>query len=140
MSTALKLELAQQAYDNRQPAESADESAERQWVENGVEELMRCGDVQFKRAGQTAQGLTFDQFAVAVDEFVMQRLGRSDASQSALGRAVIGIFLGQHDVARQGASDCVSVQDPKGMLREIAEGLLRPLARDGVIAEQEESL
>lgn len=140
MNSAMKLELAQKAFDNRLPAES-DDAAERQWVENAAEELMRGSDVKFKRFGNNPQGVTLERFHVALDELLMARTGRDGASNSVLGKMAHAVEIGDLGAAREALSKALEL--PQGVRRafiEQAEGLLRPFARDGLIAEQEDSL
>ncbi|MCV4287913.1 hypothetical protein OH708_08350 [Pseudomonas capsici] len=140
MNAALKLALAQQAHDNLLP-DDADDSAERQWVENSAEQLMLGADVRFQRFGKKPQGVTLERFHVALDELLMARTGRDGASNSVLGKMVHAVEVGDLGSAREALSEALEL--PQGVRRafiEQAEGLLRPLARDGVFAQQEDSL
>ncbi|WP_116818122.1 hypothetical protein [Pseudomonas syringae] len=112
--------------------------AERLWVANSAHSLVHGDDIKFKRRLQEAQGVTFERFLIAVDEFAMEKLGASGASQSALGRLVYMAKFGSPACAREAADAVLNCPNPKEALFEIAEGLLRPLAADGVIAEHED--
>lgn len=127
MNAALK--LAQFEYDNRLPVE-IDDSAEREWVANGVEQLLLGSDVE--------RGVTYERFAVAVDEFAMDQLGQTGISQSVLGRLILRVKYGSPANARTAADELLLSADPDKALREIAEALLRPLAADALIAMAEE--
>ncbi|WP_288078987.1 hypothetical protein [Pseudomonas sp.] len=129
------LQIAQLEYDNRLPVEMSD-PAEQEWIENGVEELMRGGDVQFKRFGRQAQGVTYERFATAVDEFAADQ----DSSRSVIGRLILAARRKSSSEAASAANEALNSPDPDEALREIARDLLRPLARDGAIAEQEDVL
>ncbi|WP_122510201.1 hypothetical protein [Pseudomonas viridiflava] len=112
--------------------------AERLWVANSAHSLVHGDDIKFKRRLQEAQGVTFERFLIAVDEFAMEKLGASGASQSALGRLVYMAKFGSPACAREAADAVLNCPNPKDTLCEIAEGLLRPLAADGVIAQRED--
>ena len=114
--------------------------SEQMWVENAAEQLMLGADVSFKRFGKPAQGVTLERFHIALDDLAMARLGRKGASQSALGKIVHGVLLGNLSLAREGLSEALELPDPQAAIQAEAETLLRPLARDGAIAEQEDAL
>lgn len=135
MNAAMK--LCQLEYDNRLPAES-DASAEQAWIENGVEQLMLGADVTFKRRLHAPQGVTQEQFAIAVDEFVMDRLSEPGISNSVLGRLVLAAHGKASADAASAANEALSSPDPKAALRQIAVRLLAPLARAGVLAHAED--
>lgn len=135
MNAALK--LCQLEYDNRLPVDLCD-AAEHQWIENGVEQLLLGGDVMFKRRLHAAQGVTYEQFSVAVDEFVMGQLAGSGISNSVLGRLVLSAKRKASADAASAANEALNSPDPDEALRRIAVGLLQPLARDGLIAQAED--
>ncbi|MCV4343281.1 hypothetical protein [Pseudomonas capsici] len=115
--------------------------AEKAWVDNSALELMTGADVQFKRLGKQPQGVSLERFHVALDELLMDRTGRDGASNSVLGKMAHAVEIGDLGSAREALSEALEL--PQGVRRafiEQAEGLLRPLAADGVIAEQEDSL
>ena len=130
------LSKAQFEWDNRHPVEIPDGEAERIWIENATHDLLRGADVRFQRFGRQAQGVSYEQFANAVDEHLSALLIESAESGSALGRMYLA--------ARRGAtSECKSifseaVPDDQ-VLRNIATNLLSPLAADGVIADAEDA-
>ncbi|MCH5508851.1 hypothetical protein [Pseudomonas syringae] len=111
--------------------------AERLWVANSAHSLVHGDDIKFKRRLQEPQGITFERFLIAVDEFAMEKLSASGASQSALGRLIYMAKFGSAACAREAADAVLNCPNPKNALFEIAEGLLRPLAADGVIAQRE---
>lgn len=127
MNVALK--LAQFEYDNRLPV-VIDDSAEREWVANGVELLRMGADVQY--------GVTYERFAVAVDEFAMDQLGQAGISQSVLGRLILRVKYGSPADARTAADELLLSADPDKALREIAEALLEPFADDALLAKAED--
>ncbi|POQ05510.1 hypothetical protein [Pseudomonas syringae] len=112
--------------------------AERLWVANSAHALVHGDDIKFKRRLHEPQCVTFERFLIAVDEFAMEKLGASGASQSALGRLVYMAKFGSPACAREAADAVLNCPSPKDALFEIAEGLLRPLAADGVIAQRED--
>lgn len=130
------LSKAQFEWDNRQPIDLPDGEAERIWVENATIDLLRGCDVLFQRTSGKTQGVTYEQFATAVDERLSVLLIESGQSASALGR----MFL----AARRGAiHECKSIVaeilSDDQVLRDIAATLLAPLAADGVIADVEDA-
>lgn len=134
------LRKAQYLYDNAEPApDDGQDEAERIWVDNGAEELLARRDVTFQRRLRQKQGVSFDQFAVAVDEFVMGQLGVSGISNSVLGRLVLASRARSSSDAAEAADEILAVASPEEALREIARTLLRPLAKDGLFAEAEET-
>ncbi|MFW3895322.1 hypothetical protein [Pseudomonas bharatica] len=134
MNAAIQLHRNQSDYDNREPVPLEDYEAERIWVENATIDLLRGCDVLFQRASGKAQGVTYEQFATAVDERMSALLVETVQSGSTLGR----MFL----AARRGAiHECKSIVaeilSDDQVLRDIAATLLGPLAADGVIADAE---
>lgn len=107
-----------------------------EWIENGVEQLLRCEDVEFKRRLHGKQGVTFKQFAAEVEQYT---LTTACTNPAAIGEMVIGALVQRSGVSRDGAIDLMAVPDPLEQLRIIARGLLAPLAADGLIAQDEEN-
>lgn len=133
------LQHAQFEYDHRQPIAMDDGEAERIWIDNAADDLLEGRDVKFQRRLRGPQGVTYDQFAVAVDEFVMGQLGGSGMSPSVLGRLVLAAERRDASEARGAAVEALDSPDPDEALREIARALLRPLAKDGLIAQAEDA-
>ncbi|MGH8463800.1 MAG: hypothetical protein ACRESP_13955 [Pseudomonas sp.] len=133
------LRKAQFEYDNRQPVALDDGEAARIWVDNAADDLIEGRDVKFQRRLYGPQGVTFEQFAVAVDEFVMGKLGVSGISQSTLGRLVLAAERRDASEARSAAVEALASPDPDEALRDIARKLLQPLAQDGLIAQAEDA-
>lgn len=129
------LSKAQFEYDNRLPVDMAD-PAEQEWIEGGVDELMRGGDVQFKRFGRQAQGVSYERFATAVDEFAADQA----SSPSVIGRLILSARRKSSSEAASAANEALNSDDPDETLREIARELLRPFARDGLIAQREDEV
>jgi len=132
--------LAQREFDNRLPppvSESPQEIARVEWLYNAAEELLRGCDVAFQRRMRMTQGVTADQFALAVDEHVNKRLADCEIDNSALGWLVITAERGQAD--KVAAAELLGRSDhPLGKLGEIAESLLAPLADDALQAQAED--
>lgn len=140
MNAALK--LAQLEHDNRLPAqvsETPQELARSEWLHNAVEQLVEFrSDVKFQRRMRPAQGVTQDQFALAVDEHVNNRLSDCLVETSALGRLLVSTQHRHFD--KIAAKELLGYSShPLGMLGEIAERLLEPLADDALIAQAEDS-
>lgn len=137
MNAALR--IAQFEYDNRLPVDLCD-AAEQQWIENGVHTLVELrADVSFKRRLHQKQGVTFEQFAEAVDEYLMDQLSGSGVSKSVLGRLVMAAKFGSPAEAATTADELIKSAAPTEALRQIAVRLLKPLARDGLIAQAEDA-
>ncbi|MCL8308909.1 hypothetical protein [Pseudomonas putida] len=134
------LRAAQWQYDNQMPpavSESAAEQAEARWIDDGIAELMARRDMVFQRNFRQ-RGVTFERFAIAVDEFVMGQLGLSDISKSVLGRLVLAARCKSTSDAASAADEIMSVANPDAMLQEIARTLLTPFAKEGVLAQAED--
>jgi hypothetical protein len=83
------------------------------------------------------QGVTAEEFALAVDEYVNNRLADSEVHTSALGWLLITATTGNAD--KTAAAELLGNSDhPLGKLGEIAEVLLEPLADDALIAQAED--
>lgn len=135
------LRAAQWHYDNQLPpevSESAAEEAEARWIDDGVAELMARRDFVFQRNFRQ-RGVTFERFAIAVDEFVMGQLGLPDISKSVLGRLVLAARCRSTSDAASAADEIMSVANPDAMLQEIARTLLTPFAAEGVLAQAEDA-
>lgn len=136
------LRAAQWQYDNQLPpavSESAAEQEEARWIDDGIAELMARRDVVFQRRMRSKQGVTYERFAQAVDEFVMGQLGLSCISNSVLGRLVLAARLKITGDAAAAADEIMSVPNPEAVLQEIARTLLTPFAKEGVLAQAEEA-
>lgn len=135
------LREAQFEYDGRMPpevSETPQERAERHWIEEGVGQLMRGSDFLFQRRMRPQQGVTYERFALAVDEFAMDQLAQS-RSNSALGHLVLDGHRRNGSDAQTSTHKLLSVADPDAALRQIAAELLAPFAEQGVLAQAEEA-
>ncbi len=120
-------------------SDSLQDAARADWLYDAAEELLRGNSVSFQRRMRAQQGVTADQFALAVDEFVNNRLADSEVDTPALGWLLISAERGQVD--KTAASELLGNSDhPLGKLGEIAEALLEPLADDALIAMAEDAL
>jgi len=133
--------IAQLNYENRTPppvSESHQDEARAEWLYNAAEELLRGCGVSFQRRMRKPQGVTAEQFALAVDEHVNARLAGCEIETSALGWLVITAERGQAD--KTSTAELLGRSDhPFGKLGEIAEALLRPLADDALAAQAEDA-
>jgi hypothetical protein len=134
--------LAQSEFDNRLPppvSESPREVARAEWLYNATEQLVRYGsNVAFQRRQHPVKTVTSHQFAMAVDEHVNGRLEDCEIFTASLGYLVIAAASGQSD--KTAAAELLGPSDhPLGKLGEIAEGLLRPLVDDALIAQAEDN-
>lgn len=128
---------AQFEYDHRQPTDDEDTRGLR-WIEDGVEQLLIGGDVLFKRRLHTIQGVTFEQFATAVDEFASERLSGCGTSPSVLGRLILAARRKAASEAASAAAEMLGMPDADEALRQIATRLLEPQVREGLIAKDED--
>ena len=140
MNAALK--ICQAMHDAQLPpmvSESAQEVARAEWLYNATEQLVRYGsNVAFQRRQHQVKTVTSHQFAMAVDEYVNGRLENCEIFTAPLGYLVIAAASGQSDKAA--AAELLGPSDhPLGKLGEIAEGLLRPLVDDALIAQTEDN-
>lgn len=131
------LSKAQFEYENRLPVEIND-IAERAWIDDAAEQLLLGADVKFKRAMHAPQGVTYEQFAVAVDEFVMEQLSAFGVSNSVLGRLVLAAKRKSSSDACTAAAEALNSPNPDEALRKIAITLLAPLAKDALAAQAED--
>lgn len=132
------LSKAQFEHDNRLPVE-VDTDAERVWVDDAAEQLLLGADVKFKRSLHSPQGVTYEQFAAAVDEFVMGQLSAAGISNSVLGRLVLAAKRRASSDACTAAAEALNSPNPDEALRQIAITLLTPLAKDALIAQAEDA-
>lgn len=133
MNTAMQ--ICQTRYDAMLPPEPVDtEEAERIWVDNAACDLLDGQDVKFQRRMRSFQGVTQEQFAQAVDEYVMANVN----SPSVIGRLILSAIRRDTSDAQGAAIEAICSPDPKEALREVARILLRPLAADGLIAQAED--
>ncbi len=134
------LRAAQWHYDNQLPPAVSDAAdAESTWIDDGIAELMARRDVVFQRRMRPKQGVTYERFAQAVDEFVMGQIGQSGISGSVLGRLVLSARCKSISEAASTADEIMCVPNPESVLQEIARTLLIPFAAEGVLAQAEES-
>ncbi|NVZ22668.1 hypothetical protein HX794_23775 [Pseudomonas costantinii] len=133
--------LAQQNFDNRPPppvSETSQEVARSEWLYSAAEDLLRGSDVSFQRRWYAAQGVAAKEFALAVDEHVNRRLANCEINTPSLGWLLIEAMRGRSD--KTSAAELLGHSDHSlGKLGEIAEGLLRPLADDALIAQAEDN-
>lgn len=140
MNAALK--ICQAMHDAQLPpmvSESAQEVARAEWLYNATEQLVRFRtDVRFQRRMCAPQGVTMKQFSLAVDEHANNRLADCDVGSPALGILLIEAQCGCVD--KIATDELLGPSDhPLGKLGEIAEGLLRPLVDDALIAQAEDN-
>lgn len=132
--------IAQLNYENRLPppvSESPRDEARAEWIYSAAEDLLRGCGVSFQRRMRSPQGVTAAQFALAVDEFVNNRLADNEVHTSALGWLVITAQRGQAD--KVATAELLGHSDHSlGKLGEIAEALLEPLADDALLAQAED--
>lgn len=120
-------------------SDSPQDAARSDWLYSAAEELLRGNSVSFQRRMRPQQGITAEEFALAVDEYVNNRLANSEVHTSALGWLIITAERGHAD--KTATAELLGDSDhPLGKLGEIAEALLEPLADDALIAKAEDEL
>ena len=134
--------LAQREFDNRQPppvSESPQEIARAEWLYNAAEQLVCFGqDVKVRRGRFKQKAVTMWQFALAVDEHVNNRLADLKVDAPSLGWLLITVATGKP--CKTSSLELLGHSEhPLGMLGEIAESLLAPLADDALQAQAEDS-
>ncbi|PAA08870.1 hypothetical protein [Pseudomonas fragi] len=134
--------LAQSEFDNHLPppvSETPRELARAEWLYNATEQLVRFGqDVKFQRRLRRPQAVTVAQLALAADELANSRQASCEVGTPALGWMLIANNCGRAD--KDAAAELLGRSDhPFGKLGEIAEGLLRPLVDDALIAQAEDN-
>lgn len=130
------LHAAQFEYDNRLPldvSETAEEAAQRAWLDNAIEALLDRQDVTIQRRFRKAQSVTHLDFAEAIDHFITDGGMDASAGPAALGLLVLAGRGGVSCDVRAASANVV----PEAKLREIARELLEPLAADAVQAAAE---
>jgi len=140
MNAALK--ICQAMHDTQLPpmvSETPREVARAEWLYNAVEQLVQFGSiVSFQRRMRKPQGVTQQQFALVVDEYLNGRLADCEVNSSALGWLIISASTGHID--KNAVAELLGPSDhPLGKLGEIAQALLEPLADDAVIAQAEDN-
>ncbi|KPM67582.1 hypothetical protein HB13667_05925 [Pseudomonas putida] len=133
------LREAQWQYDNAEPdPESHQQEAERVWIDNGVAELMARRDYQFPIHGKLV-GVTYERFALAVDEYAMSELGRAEISDSVLGRLMLAAMGKVPCDAKAAAEEIMGCANPQSVLEQLARDLLAPFALPGIQAAAEQA-
>ena len=131
-------QLKQGRHRPPQVSDSPEDAAKAEWLYNAAEELLRGCSVSFQRRMRPQQGVTAEEFALSVDEYVNNRLADSEVHTSALGWLLITATTGNTD--KTAVAELLGNSDhPLGKLGEIAEVLLEPLADDALIAQAEDA-
>ncbi|WP_315975076.1 hypothetical protein [Pseudomonas sp. 13B_3.2_Bac1] len=115
-------------------SESPQDAARADWLYNAAEELLRGNSVSFQRRMHTQQGVTAEEFVLAVDEYVNNRLADDEVHTSALGWLIITLERGHADKTAT-AELLGNCDHPLGKLGEIAEALLEPIADDALLGD-----
>lgn len=136
-----RFDICQAAHDAKLPppvSETPEEIARAEWLYDAAEKMIRYGwDVKFQRRMCAPQGVTMQQFALAVDEHVNSRLANCEVDSPALGNLLISIGWLSPD--KNAIAELLGHSDHSlGMLGEIAEKLLQPLVDDALIAQAED--
>jgi hypothetical protein len=137
MNAALK--ICQAMHDGQLPpmvSESPREVGRTEWLYNAAESLLRGVDVKVQRRWHQARVVTVADLALAVDEHVNGRLADCEVHSPALGWLLLS--PGQPD--KNAIAELLGPSDHAlGKIGEIAEGLLRPLVDDAMIAQAEDN-
>ncbi|KPW40081.1 Uncharacterized protein ALO87_00239 [Pseudomonas syringae pv. apii] len=111
---------------------------QRLWVERSADLLVVHGaDIRFKRRGRPERSVTHAEYLTALQDHLNQRQKEGEDHEDLFAQLVLANFFGRASGSLAGY--LIGTGHPRGKLFEIAEGLLRPLAADGVIADFEDS-
>lgn len=110
--------------------------AERMWIESSADLLIHGADVKFKRRGRSERSVTHAEYLTALQDHLNQRQIDGEDREDLFAQLVLGCFHGH--ASKTVAGHLIGTNHPTGKLFEIAEGLLRPLAADGLIAQRED--
>ncbi|MEQ4192391.1 hypothetical protein ACDH60_27670, partial [Pseudomonas ficuserectae] len=110
---------------------------QRLWVENSSDLLIHGSDIRFKRRGHPERSVTHAEYLTALQDHLNQRQIDDEDQEDLLAQLVLANFFGRASGSLAGY--LIGTGHPRGKLFEIAEGLLRPLAADGVIADFEDA-
>lgn len=127
------LQIAQQNYDRALPLED-DDTAETEWIENGVEQLLLGADVRWKRRLEGTKSVTADDFHGHVQQHLINRQVAGEDQCDAFADLVLSAMRGVADKAS--ASYLLGTAQA---LRDLAVELLSPHSADGVEALREEA-
>ncbi|UBY97484.1 hypothetical protein ACKUFS_11550 [Pseudomonas cannabina] len=94
-------------------------------------------DIRFKRRGHSARSVTHAEFLKALQMHLNQRQADGEDQEDFFAQLVMSNLYGQRNATVAGY--LIGTSHPRGKLFEIAEGFLRPLAADGVIADFEDA-
>lgn len=133
MNTAMQ--IAQLSYDNRLPPEPVDSSAaEREWIYNGVEQLLLGADVKWKRRFERPKSVTADDFRDRVQCHLVDRQIAGEDQRDSFADVVLAAARGVAD-----KTSAIYLLGAEKMLEKLATELLTPHAADGVAALLEEA-
>ncbi|WP_024695381.1 hypothetical protein [Pseudomonas syringae] len=111
--------------------------AERLWIESSSDLLIHGADIKFKRRGSPERSVTHAEFLTALQDHLNQRQIDGEDREDFFAQVVLSSLFGQPSATAAGY--LIGTARPRDKLFEIAEGLLRPLATDGVIAQLEDA-
>ncbi|MEA9994576.1 hypothetical protein QN382_19945 [Pseudomonas sp. 10B1] len=133
------MQRAQEAYDHRLPPDDSDvaELAVNNWLFESAERLASGLDVLFRRRYRKQQGVTYAEFATAVQDHLNQRQKDGEDKEDWFAQLVIDVQRGAPCKTLAGFLLGKS-NHSYGKLHEIAEELLKPLAKDGLTAQMED--
>jgi len=127
------LQIAQLNYDRALPPED-DDTAETEWIENGVEQLLLGADVRWKRRLEGRKSVTADDFRGHVNQHLVDRQRAGEDQRDAFADLVLNAMRGVAD--KESASYLLGTAQT---LHDLAVELLSPHAADGVEALWEEA-
>lgn len=135
------LKKAQFHHDEALPlpvSESATETAIAEWIEEGVEQLVRFGcDVHFTGAGGEKKVVTLADLILNIDMMANERLADLKVDTPALGRIIYESLNGRAD--KVSAAELIGHSSGSyGVLGDIAYAMLKPHAKDAVAADKDQ--
>lgn len=115
------------------------DAARADWFYSAAEDLLRGNSMSVQRRMRPQQVVSAEEFALAVDEYVNNRLADGEVHTLALGWLIITVARGQAD--KTATAELMGNSDhPLGKLGEIADTLLESLVDDALIAKAEDEL
>ena len=132
------LRKPQQRWDDMLPEEDGGhEEAVNAWLAHSAEQLVRYGDdILFTREGKAEQGVTHAEYLTALQDYLNQRQKDGEDKEDLFAQLVLGNAYGSASATTAGY--LIGTISPRGKLLEIAEELLKPLAKDGLTAQMED--
>ena len=138
MNTAIQFTPFKTGFQSPSDGDESYENARDNWLINAAESLIHGADVKFQRRFRRAQGMQHAEFLTAVQIHLIDRQIAGEDNEDWFAQLVVDAANGTpcKGLALRLLGDS---QHTHGMLFEIAEKLLEPLANDALIAHTEDN-